>query len=204
MFQVFKTRNLPGGCFKRNSVAQGECLFLLKRRFPFKNLFLAIPGSGGCIWNKNQRSPSKGSWGWSSARRHRCLCFKQDVGMFPVGFQVKTASAGYKNIGTCLVHLCLGHTPCSPASGKHRGSAGLGVLLEMQVWGGFGSQTEAELWTWEGRSSLQVPQMSFRSKAKRFSVTLWWSNHVGCKLAHRKTALNGIFWQTGGKMYHPG
>lgn len=65
--------------------------------------------------------------------------------MFPGGFQVKTASTGYKNIGTCLVHLCLGHAPCSPASGKHRGSVGLGVLLEMQVWGGFGSQTEAEL-----------------------------------------------------------
>lgn len=55
----------------------------------------------------------------------------------------------------------LGHGPRSPGSGKCKGLADLGILLEMQGWGEFGSQTEPKLQAWE------VPALEQGSEVKK-------------------------------------
>ena len=106
--------------------------------------------------------------------------------MFPLVFNVKTASAGYKNGATSLVPPwrlpgcvpyalslgLLGHGPCSPGSGKCKSLPSFGILLEMQGQGdfgsqrgGFGSQMEPELRTWE------MPALEQGSEAKKSSVS---------------------------------
>lgn len=172
MFQVFKTRNLPGGCFKRNSVAQGECLFLLKRRFPFKTcswpsllrVVVSETKTKGAAARGAETGPPHGAIGVSVSSK-MWVC-SQWV------FKLKLHQLGTK----ILVPVW-----CISAWDTRHVLLHLGSTRVLQVWGccwkcrigeGLEAKQKLSCEIWEGRSSLQVPQMSFRSKVKRFSVTL--------------------------------